>query len=83
MMSADSTSTRVKIKDDSKKLTKVLSTKLSMEDYNVFRILTNQAYRSGVISEDSPSEMLRYMITPLVDGFRKIPGFLLLYYKTR
>jgi len=46
--------------------------KLSMEDYSVFRILTNQAYRSGVISEDSLTEMLRYMITPLVDEFRNL-----------
>jgi len=82
-MPADSISTRVKRKDDSKKLKKVLSTKLSIDDYKVFRILTNQAYRSGAIKEDSPSEMLRYMITPVVDGFRKIPGFSLLYYKTR
>jgi len=79
-MSADSISTRVKSKDDSKKLKKVLSTKLPIDDYKVFRILTNQAYRSGAISEDSPSEMLRYMITPVIDGFRKIPGFSLLYY---
>ena len=64
--------------NDNKKLKKVLSTKLSVDDYNVFRILTNQAYRSGAISQDSPSEMLRYMITPVVDGFRKIPGFSLL-----
>jgi hypothetical protein len=80
---ADSSSTIEKRKDDSKKLKKVLSTKLSIDDYNVFRILTNQAYRSRAISKDSPSEMLRYMITPTVDGFRKIPGFSLLYYNTR
>ena len=82
MMSASSISTIEKGKGDNKKLKKVLSTKLSIEDYNVFKILTNQAYRDGAISEDSPSEMLRYMITPAVDGFRKIPGFSL-YYKTR
>jgi hypothetical protein len=61
--------------NDNKKLKKVLSTKLSTEDYNVFRILTNQAYRSGAISQDSPSEMLRYMITPVVDGFRRYQDF--------
>lgn len=82
-MPADSISSIQKRKDDSKKLKKVLSTKLSIDDYKVFRILTNRAYRDGAISEDSPSEMLRYMITPIVDGFRKIPGFSLLYYKTR
>jgi hypothetical protein len=70
------------VDNGNKKLKKVLSTKLSIDDYTVFRILTNQAYRSGAISQDSPSEMLRYMITPIVDGFRKIPGFPLLQYKT-
>lgn len=61
--------------DKKKKLTKVLSTKLSSEDYNVFRILTNHAYRIGEITQDSPSEMLRYIITPVIEGFRKVPGF--------
>jgi hypothetical protein len=61
-----------------KKLTKVLSTKLSIEDYKVFRVLTNYAYRNGTITQDSPSEMLRYIMTPVVDGFRRMPGFSLL-----
>ena len=64
--------------DDNKKLTKVLSTKVSIEDYKVFRILTNHAYRNGAIHQDSPSEMLRYIMTPVVDGFRRIPSFSLL-----
>ena len=66
-MSSDSTSAIEKRGSERKKLAKVLSTKLSIDDYNVFRILTNQAYRSGAIREDGPSEMLRYMITPVVD----------------
>jgi hypothetical protein len=61
-----------------KKLKKVLSTKLSIDDYKVFRILTNQAYRYGAISKDSPSEMVRYIITLMVDEFRMIPGFSLI-----
>ena len=60
--------------DKKKKLTKVLSTKLSSEDYKVFRILTNQAYSWGNITQDSPSEMLRYIITVAIDDFRKVPG---------
>ena len=39
-----------KVDDKEKKLTKVLSTKLSSEDYKVFRILTNHAYRMGKIT---------------------------------
>ena len=46
-------------KDDNKKLTKVLSTKLSIEDYNVFRVLTNIVYHYKLINQDSLSDMLR------------------------
>jgi hypothetical protein len=47
-MSADSTSTIEKRKDNSKKLTKVLSTKLSIEDCNRFEKYTNLAYEEGI-----------------------------------
>jgi hypothetical protein len=50
MTSADTISTRVKRKDDSKKLTKVLSTKISNEDYYRFEKYTNLAYEEGMIS---------------------------------
>jgi hypothetical protein len=46
-----------------KKLTKVLSTKLTTEDFKNFRVLTNLRYQYGGIKEDSPSEMLRFLIT--------------------
>jgi hypothetical protein len=74
MMSDDLTSADMKMKYD-KKLKKVLSTKLSIDDYKAFRILTNEAYRHGAIKEDAPSEMLRYILTPVFDGFRKLPEF--------
>jgi hypothetical protein len=51
--------------DDNKKLTKVLSTKLSIEDYNLFRVLTNFAYQYKAINQDRPSEMLRLFVAPL------------------
>jgi hypothetical protein len=63
MMPADSISTRVKIKDDSKKLTKVLSTKLSVEDYDRFEKYTNLAYEKGIIEEPETSKFLRYLVT--------------------
>jgi hypothetical protein len=63
---------------DGKKLTKVLSTKLLTEDCKVFRILTNHAYRNGAINQDSPPEMLRYIMMPVNDGFRQLPGVSLL-----
>jgi hypothetical protein len=77
-MSADSISTRVKRKDGRKKLTKIQSTKLSIEDYKALRVLTNLAYQYRGIREDSPSEMLRFIITLAVNELRNMPGFSLL-----
>ena len=57
-------------KNDNKKLTKVLSTKLSIEDYNVFRVLTNIVYHYKLINQDNPSEMLRFIVTPALDGLQ-------------
>jgi hypothetical protein len=64
--------------DDNKKLTRVIFTKLSIKDHKTFRILTNLTYQYGGIREDSPSEMLRYIISPVVELLRKQPGFSLL-----
>jgi hypothetical protein len=58
-----------------KKLTKVVSTKLSIEDYKAFRVLTNLTYQYRGIKEDSPSEMLRFFITLAVNELRNLPGF--------
>jgi hypothetical protein len=69
---------KMKRNEDSKKLTRVLSTKLSVEDYNLFRVMTNIAYQYKAINQDRPSEMLRFFVTPVVDGLRKQPGFSLL-----
>jgi hypothetical protein len=62
-MSAYSTSPRVKRKGDSKKLTKVISTKLSAEDYNRFEKYTNSAYKAGMIEAPETSKFLRYIVT--------------------
>ena len=45
-----------------KKLSKVLSTKLSIEDYNAFLTLTKLEYEAGLIKEQNPSELLRCAI---------------------
>jgi hypothetical protein len=66
------------MRNTKKKLSKVLSTKLSIEDYKVFRILTNNAYTYRIINQDSPSEMLRYIMTPVIDKYHRIPGFSLI-----
>jgi hypothetical protein len=46
-----------------RKLTRVLSTKLSTEDYNRFQKYTNDAYRARTISKPTVSEYLRYIVT--------------------
>jgi hypothetical protein len=49
--------------DKKKKLTKVLSTKLSIEDYNRFEKYTNYAYLAGIIEKPETSKLLRYIVT--------------------
>jgi hypothetical protein len=64
-MSAASGTNGEKRHDDKyrNKLTKVLSTKLSIEDYNRFQKYTNDAYKSGVIEKPDVSKYLRYVVT--------------------
>jgi hypothetical protein len=47
---------------NNKKLSKVLSTKLSIEDYNAFVILSKLEYEAELIKEESTSELLRFTI---------------------
>jgi hypothetical protein len=49
--------------DKKKKLTKVLSTKVSIDDYNRFEKYTNYAYQAGIIKEPETSKLLRYLVT--------------------
>jgi hypothetical protein len=46
-----------------KKLTRVLSTKLSIEDNERFQKCTNFAYNVGVMEEPSTSKFLRFIVT--------------------
>src|SRR5919107_4174061 len=55
---------------NNKKLSKVLSTKLSIEDYNAFLTLTKLEYEAGLIKEQSPSELLRFTIRRLLNQLR-------------
>jgi hypothetical protein len=50
-----------------KKLSKVLSTKLSIDDYNAFLILTKLEYEAGLIKEESTSELLRFTIRHILN----------------
>jgi hypothetical protein len=67
-----------KRREDNKKLTRVISTKLSIEDHKAFRVLTNLTYQYGGIKEDSPSEMLRFIISSAVSLLHNRPGFSLI-----
>ena len=52
---------------NNKKLSKVLSTKLSADDYNAFLILTKLEYEAGLIKEKSTSELLRFTIRHILN----------------
>ena len=54
------------IVNQKKKLTKVLSTKLSIEDYNSFLILTKLEYEAQLIKDQSLSELLIFTIHRLL-----------------
>jgi hypothetical protein len=57
--------------NDKKKLTRVVSTKLSIEDDDFLQQVTTVAYRNGEIKEPTKSELVRFLITLLLSGIRK------------
>jgi hypothetical protein len=64
--------------NNNKKLTKVLSTKLSIEDYNSFQTLTKLEYDAGLIKEESISELLRFSIKHILKQTHNQPEYLIL-----
>jgi hypothetical protein len=64
--------------NNNKKLSKVLSTKLSIEDYNSFVILTKIEYEAGLIKEQSTSELLRFTIRHILNQVHNHPEYLVL-----
>jgi hypothetical protein len=65
-------------KNNNKKLSKVLSTKLSIEDYNAFLTLTKLEYQAGLIKEESTSELLRFTIRHILNQVHRQPEYLVL-----
>jgi hypothetical protein len=63
---------------NNKKLSKVLSTKLSIEDYNTFLTLTKLEYEAGLIKEESTSELLRFTIRHILKQIHNQPEYLVL-----
>ena len=66
---------REKRNDVNTKLTRVVSTKLSIEYYNELQTITNRAYRNKGINKPTISEFLRFMIDHMVDEIRNNPRF--------
>jgi hypothetical protein len=64
--------------NNNKKLSKVLSTKLSIDDYNSFLILTKLEYEAGLIKEESTSELLRFTICHILNQVHNQPEYLVL-----
>jgi hypothetical protein len=64
--------------NNNKKLSKVLSTKLSIDDYNAFVILTKLEYEAGLIKEESTSELLRFTIRHILNQAHNQPEYLIL-----
>ena len=56
----------------------MLSTKLSIEDYNTFQILTRLEYEAGLIKEESTSELLRFTIRHILKQVHNQPEYLVL-----
>jgi uncharacterized protein HemY len=56
--------------NNNKKLSKVISTKLSIEDYNAFLTITKLEYQAGLIKQQSTSELLRFTIRHILNQLR-------------
>ena len=54
-----------------KKLTNVVSTKISIEDDNALQQVSTIAFQYGSIKEPTKSELVRYLITLLLSAIRK------------
>ncbi|CAN5473748.1 hypothetical protein BH18THE2_BH18THE2_41930 [soil metagenome] len=65
MTAAASPTNREKKNNDEykKKLTRVISTKLSIEDYDRVEKYTNFAYKAGMIEQPETSKFLRFIVT--------------------
>jgi hypothetical protein len=59
------------MKNEDKRLTRVVSTKLSIEDDNFLERVTAVAYRDGTIKEPTKSELIRFLVTTLLSSIRQ------------
>ena len=61
--------------DDNTKLTRVVSTKLSIEYYDKLQKITNNVYRNKGIKKPTVAEFLRFIIDHVADEIRNNPKF--------
>jgi hypothetical protein len=66
--------TAVASNDNKKKLTRVVSTKLSIEDDILLQQVTTVAYGNGTIKEPTKSELVRFLVTLVLYSIRKEQG---------
>jgi hypothetical protein len=64
--------------NSNKKLSKVISIKLSIEDCNAFLTLNKLEYEAGLIKEQSTSELLRFTIRHILKQVHNQPEYLVL-----
>jgi hypothetical protein len=58
-------------RNDDKKLTKVVSTKLSIESYRILQTSTSKAYQNKGINKPTISELLRFSSDLMIKGLPK------------
>jgi hypothetical protein len=56
-------------------ITYCIQNPITVQDYNLFQILTNLAYQHREIKEATQSELLRYIIVQAVNELRSKAGF--------
>jgi hypothetical protein len=76
-MASDGSSSDKENSKNNHKLTRVVSTKLSIEDYDFLHRLTTLIYQDGRIKEPSKSELVRIFVTVSLASIRKeLPSLL-------
>jgi hypothetical protein len=70
-MTATTSSTVKENSESNHKLTRVVSTKLSIEDDDFLQYITTLAYQDRRIKEPSKSELVRYFVTLSLSIVRK------------
>jgi hypothetical protein len=55
---------------DDKKLTKVLSTKLSIQDHNICKLIAGQLFKERIIDEPTTSALIRALLSFAIKDFK-------------